>query len=323
VSFKPWENNLKSLNKMAWTLTRDYRNLYLNKYIKFNILTDTKVSLLETAEKIWFESSIFQDFMEFKKVLDCCQNANEFNLLQIKFGNLKYIPKEKSKNKEDNEMVRPVKCTIDCTDWRVLQCFDNIYEVEFVRNDLGRKPSVKERLFLLENYAHTVMSIKLYRWTNDQLILLSKKGQLLRSIDNITIYDDKFFKFVLDDFCQNLHNLEIFNCRIWDVKHVNFNKLKTLKKLRSISLIKVGESIFELDITDLKLTELTLHTAHAHLKILKKFSQPPMISMKKLQIFHTSLDQEALNAIISLMPNLEYLSSYHDVSLHLFVSIFY
>jgi hypothetical protein len=321
VKFKAWENNLEYLHKHKRTLTRDYRNLYLNEYIKFNILTDIKISLLETAEKIWFAGCTFQDFMEFKKVMDCCQNANEFDLYDIKFGSEKNLPKEKSKNKEDNEMVRPVKCTIDGTDWRVLQCFDNIYELDVVRNSYKGKPSVEEKLFLFENYAHTMKSINLYAWTNDELILLSKKGQL-RSIDSVIIRDEIFLKFVLDDFCQHLHNLETFNCSIVNLEHVNFNILKRLNKLRSFSLYKNGEGIFELDITELTLTELKLTIIKSHLKILKKFLQPAMTSMKKLQIYDTNIDQEARNAIVSLMPNLEYLSFYYTVSLYLFVSIF-
>jgi hypothetical protein len=316
VRLRPLENYLQYLHKM----TRDYRNLYLYE-INLKDLTDIKVSLLETAEKIRLESCKFQDFMEFKKVLDCCQNANEFDLLQIKFGNLKYIPKEKSKNKEENEMVRPVKCKIVLTDWRVLQCFDNISELDVGRNFFGRNPSVEEKLFLLENYAHTIKSIDLDKWTNDDLVLLSKKGQL-RSIQ-CYINDEIYLKFVLNDICQHLHSLETLNCTIVNLEHVNFNKLKTLKKLRSLSLYKNGGGIFVLDITELTLTELTLRTINAHLKLLKKFSQPPMNSMKKLQIYDTNIDQEALNAIISMTLNLEYLSFYYTVSLYLFVSIFY
>jgi hypothetical protein len=315
------QKKLNRLYKMARTLTRDYRNLYLNQYIKFNILSDIKVSLLETAEKIWFTGCTFQDLMEFKKVVDCCQNAIEFDLFKVEFGNLKYIPKQKSKNKEDNAMVRPVKCTIILTDWRVLQCCDNIYELNVVQYGHVRKPSIEENLFLLENYAHKIASIDFNGWTNDELILLSKKGQL-RSIQ-CSIHDEIFLKFVLDDMCQHLHNLETFYCTIRDLKHVNFNKLKNLTKLRSLSLDKIGDDIFELDITELTLTEVTLRKNNVHLKILKKFSQPPMTSMKKLQIINTQIEQQALNAIISLMPNLEYLSSYFEVSLHLFVSIFY
>jgi hypothetical protein len=318
VKFTP--PSLNYLNKMA--RTRDYRNLVLNQYINnFKILTDIEGICLETAEKIWFTGCKFQDFMEFKKVVDCCQNAIEFNLFNIKFENLKYIPKQKSKIKEDNEMVRPVKCTIKCTDWRILQCFDNISELNVIRNS-ERIPSVEENLFLFENYAHKITSINFNGWTNDELILLSKKGQL-RSIDHVIISDKIYLKFVLDDICQNLHNLEILNCTIWTLEHVNLNKMKTLKKLRSLFLQKYERGIFELGITELTLEQLTLKTFNCHLKILKKFSQPAMTSMKKLQIYDTYIDQVAIDAIISLMPNLEYLRFYYEVSLYLFVSIFY
>jgi hypothetical protein len=323
VRFKPTDNNLEYLHKMNMASTRDYRNLHLDD-IDFTDLTDIKVNLLETAEKILLVRCLFQDFMEFKKVLDFCQNAIEFKLFDIKFGNLKYIPKEKSKNKEDNEMVRPVKCSIDCTDWRVLQCFDHISELDVgvVRGDPRFEPSVEEKLFLFENYAHTIKSIDLDDWTNDELLLLLKKGQL-RSIQ---CWNEKQLKFVLDDICQHLHNLETFTCGFKDFEYGNFNKLKTLKKLRSLTLCKIEDykmGFLELDITELTLTELTLDTLNVHLKILKKFSQPPMTSMKKLQIHDTNTDQEAINAIISLMPNLEYVGFYYEVSLYLFVSIFY
>jgi hypothetical protein len=324
VKFKPLESNLQYLHKMTMALTRDYKNLYLNE-IEFNDLIDIKVSLLESAEYIWFYFCRFQDFMEFKKVLDCCQNAIEFKLFHIKFENKKNIQKEKSKNKEDNKMVRSVKCTIKCTDWRVLQCFDNnsdeISELNVIRNS-ERIPSIEENLFLFENYAHKIKSINFNGWTNDELILLSKKGQL-RSIDHVIISDKIYLKFVLDDICQHLHNLEIFNCTIWNLEHVNLNKMKTLKKLRSLFLQKYEKGIFELGITELTLEQLTLKTFNCHLKILKKFSQPAMTSMKKLQIYDTYIDQVAIDAIISLMPNLEYLRFSHEVSLYLFVSIFY
>jgi hypothetical protein len=315
------EKDLQFLHNMARTLTRNYKFVCLNRIITFNVLTDIKISLLKKAETIWIRCCIFQDYMEFREVLDCCQNANEFFLYQICFDNINSIPDEKLKYKENNERVRPVKCTIERTDWRVLQCFENIYELNVIQIPF-HIPSVKEKLFLFENYAHTIKSINLNEWTNDELLLLSKKGQL-RSIKSVKIYDENFLKFVLDDICQHLHNLETFKCKIVNLNYVNFNKLK---KLRSLSLTTRGKlwenNIFELDITELTLIELTLRTKRSmNLKISKKFSQPPMTSMKRLQLYDFNIDQEARNAIASLMPNLEYLYLYFKVSLYLFVSI--
>jgi hypothetical protein len=316
VRLRLYHNDLQYLHNMAATLTRDYRNLIIKKHTKFNDLTDIKISLFKKAENIWFICCIFQDFMEFKKVLDCCQNANEFFLYGIRFKNINCIPEEESKNKEGNEMVRPVKCTIESTDWRALQCFNNIYELDVIREDNVRSPSVREKLFLFENYAHTIKSIHLNEWTNAELLLLLKKGQL-RSISSY-VDDEIFLKFVLDDICQHLHNLETFNCLTKNLNYVNFNKLKKLKKLRSLFLTTYGNGdIFELDITELTLTELKMRILYSDLKILKKFSQPAMTSMKRLQILNTTLDQQAHNAIISLMPNLCF---NFKVSLYLFVS---
>jgi hypothetical protein len=346
VNFQPREENLLDLQTTNTSvLTRDYRTLLLYMYSEFSDLTNLHISLLKKAEYIKLWRCKFQDFLEFKKFVDCCPNAKEFFLHAIEFDELKDIEKE-TRITEDitSGMVRPVvKCTLNYTSWRVLQCFDNVHELVVEDEEVyDRRQSGAEKLLFIENYASALVSIDLFDWTSDELLLLSTKSQLKLKVicateqlplDTLEILKHLFIKQhstitacsvsqkipidMFDDICEYLHNLETFECTITNDAPPNFNNLKKLKKLRSLSLNnnRRRAEILELDIGDLPLTEFKLSGDHAHLKIVLSLSKLTMPSVKKLHIVDTYLEQEAFKALITLMPNLEYLSLYFHVSL--------
>jgi hypothetical protein len=329
---------------------RTYRNVHLSCLsIETSNLEDIEISVLSNAETLDIFHCEFNDFLEFKNILDSCHYARNLKLDHIKFEVLDDIPKNTNFSQR-NENI-PIKCSIESTSWKALNCISGISQLK-IRGQYRECRSAKNYLedlhMLLVNFAPVITDLFI-DWPTEEVLQLLTSNETLQlaslSLSDVhpnipmlrnflrkqqsRIISFKLFstldRDVFDIIRQYLHNLKILKCVLVNDLPVKLNDLRVLKKLENLYIWlahSATETPFHLNVGELPLTVLTIAAPVYHhsfeLTSFNNSTQMHMRSMKKLEIFNVRMAQDVFFQMIKIMPNLEHLSFKFRVSFQIF-----
>jgi hypothetical protein len=122
----------------------------------FNNLNN-ETNLLFNAEYVELIGCHFNGLLEFKAVLDMCQNLKEFKIKSTKFNVLDYHESDTTIHQQNSNTIRPIKCTIEWTNWKVLDCFGRISQLVVGGQDIEQSENYLEDVaVILANYASVI-----------------------------------------------------------------------------------------------------------------------------------------------------------------------
>jgi hypothetical protein len=140
------------------SLMRTYKcvSFYAMSESDFNNVNNES-NLLSNAEYVELFGCHFNGLLEFKAVLDMCKNLKEFKIKSTKFNVLDDIESDTTIHQQNRNTVRPIKCTIECTNWKVLDCFGRISQLGVGGQNREQSENyLKDVGFLLANYASVI-----------------------------------------------------------------------------------------------------------------------------------------------------------------------